>query len=83
MYSQKNKTDYPLTIHFQTNKCLFALCKRALFFSINIPLDSAEDVEVKISDKPVKIFSVFKQKSISSVIDFAPRGYDVLLIEEI
>ena len=57
--------------------------QKGIIFSIIIPLNSAEDVEVKISDKPVKIFSVFKQKSISSVIDFSPRGCDVLLIEEI
>ena len=32
VYPKKNKTDYPLTIYFKTNKCLFAVSKRALFF---------------------------------------------------
>lgn len=59
------------------------LKKKYLAFISNPTDTKAEGVEVKISDKPVKIFSVFKQKSISSVIDFSPRGCDVLLIEEI
>jgi hypothetical protein len=57
--------------------------KRFLVFISNPTDTKAESVEVKISDKPVKIFSVFKQANVSSVLDFSPRGCDVLLIEEI